>query len=301
MNGEDSLLVRVGSAEEADEGGENGPGDGGHAAGHQGHDFGAGHFGDVGFDDERGLGLPDEDVGGGGDAFGSGKFHGFAHDPGEGEHDALEDAEVIEEGGEGAEEDDGGEDLKGEDEAEGVDVGDDAAEEEFGAFFGESEDGDEEVGGVLEEVADLVDLENEEAEGKLEADASDDEAPVDGLAVYAEEHDQSEKNDDAEESATDVRGNVHNVPFQPVAGLFMITDGQEFLANQPLTLGREWVVGLVSVKQEPRGADPPQVGFQTLENRPSSVSKPWNMGAQGTQSGYVLEHEGGGDRFVSRA
>ena len=82
-------------AEDRDVVGHDARRDGGEAAGHQGGQLGSSHAGDIGFDEQRGFGLAEEDVGGAGEAFGSAQPHRFGHHPGETGHHALEDAVVV--------------------------------------------------------------------------------------------------------------------------------------------------------------------------------------------------------------
>ena len=69
-------------------------------------------------DGERGLGLAHEDGGGDIHAFSAGDAHGLEHDPGQAADDDLHEADVVEHGEEGGDEDDGGQHLEGEDGAE---------------------------------------------------------------------------------------------------------------------------------------------------------------------------------------
>ena len=120
---------------------EDGAGDGGEAADHDGEEFGTGHPRDVGADDERGFGLADEDIGGGGEGFGPAGAEGFAEAAAEGADDDLHGADVVEDGDEGGEEDDHGEDFDHEDEAEaGAARVREATEEEGDAFVGAVDD-----------------------------------------------------------------------------------------------------------------------------------------------------------------
>ena len=94
---EEDLAFRIGSAQVANVGGQYRAGERGHAAHHEGHEFGAGHSTDVGFDEERSLGLAHKHVGGGGQGFGTRKFEGPLHDPGKSAHDALQNSEMEKE------------------------------------------------------------------------------------------------------------------------------------------------------------------------------------------------------------
>ena len=87
----------------------------GHAGGHDAHELGGGGAGEEGADGERGFGLAHEDAGGDVGGLCAAGAHGAEHDPGDEADDALHEAEVVEHGKEGADEDDGGEDGEGED------------------------------------------------------------------------------------------------------------------------------------------------------------------------------------------
>ena len=113
--GEEVLSVDA----EADIGGHDPAGDVGHAGGHDRHELGAGGSGEEGADGEGGFGLAHEDAGGDVCAFGSACAHGALHDPGDDLDDLLHDAEVIEDGKEGADEDDRRKHGEGED-GEGI-------------------------------------------------------------------------------------------------------------------------------------------------------------------------------------
>ncbi len=100
---------------EADVGSHDAAGDVGHAGGHDGHQLGAGGSVEEGPDGERGLGLSHEDGGGDVGGFGSAGAHGALHDPGDDANDLLHEADVVEQGEERGDEDDGGKDGEGED------------------------------------------------------------------------------------------------------------------------------------------------------------------------------------------
>ena len=85
-----------------------------HAAGHDGHQLAARGLGEKRADGERRFGLAHEDGGGDVEAFRAGDAHGLLHDPGKAADDDLHDADVVEHGKEGGDEDDGGQHLEGE-------------------------------------------------------------------------------------------------------------------------------------------------------------------------------------------
>ena len=100
---------------EADVGGHDSAGDVGHAGGHDGHELGAGGSGEEGADGERGFGLAHEDAGGDVGGLGAAGAHGALHDPGDDLDDLLHEADVVQDGEEGGDEDDGGQNGEGED------------------------------------------------------------------------------------------------------------------------------------------------------------------------------------------
>ena len=89
-----------------------------HAAGHDGHQFAARGFRKERPDGERRLGLPHEDGCGHVHAFGAGDAHGLEHYPRQSANDDLHHADVVEHRKESRDEDDGRQDLEGEDGAE---------------------------------------------------------------------------------------------------------------------------------------------------------------------------------------
>ena len=88
---------------EEDVGGHDAAGDVRHAGGHDGHELGAGGAGEEGADGERGFGLAHEDAGGDVGGLRAGGAHGALHDPGDDLDDLLHEADVIQDGEEGAE------------------------------------------------------------------------------------------------------------------------------------------------------------------------------------------------------
>ena len=98
--------VRDVASQKADIGGHDTAGHRGHAAGHDRHQFGLGHTGDKGFDDQRGFGLPDKDVGRSGQGLRSAGFQRPDHDPGHDVDHHLHDAQVVEHGHQRREKDD---------------------------------------------------------------------------------------------------------------------------------------------------------------------------------------------------
>ena len=89
-----------------------------YAAGHDRHEFATRGSRKERTNRERRLGLPHEDGCGYVHAFGAGDAHRLEHYPGERANDDLHQANVVENGKERRDEDDGGQHLKGEDGAE---------------------------------------------------------------------------------------------------------------------------------------------------------------------------------------
>ena len=94
FSGEDVFAVEIVVAHDADVDDDHAGGHGGEAAGHDGVEFGAGHFGEVGADGEGSFGLSHEDVGGHAEGFSAGDAHGDGHDAGEEPDEGLHDAAV---------------------------------------------------------------------------------------------------------------------------------------------------------------------------------------------------------------
>ena len=119
--------------------------------------------------------------------------------------DALHDAEVVEHGKEGADEDDGGEDGEGED-GEGIAGSAERAEDEGRAVDGVGEQrGDDGRGGVEDALAERP-LDHEEGEEDLQAEAPGDGAPADGAAVGGGEPSDGEEDGEAEQAGESGQG-----------------------------------------------------------------------------------------------
>ena len=180
---------------QAHEGGQHGAGDGGEAAHHEGHQLRAGHGGHVGAHHEGGLGLADEDVGRRRQALGARGAQAAAHDPGEGPHHRLHQAEVVEHAHQGGEEDDGGQDLEGEEVVlEGV------AEDEAGAEIDVAEKGGEEPAGQGEQGLARTGLEDEQGEEELQTNAGPHQTQVHAAAVSAQGEGQTDHHQEPEEA-----------------------------------------------------------------------------------------------------
>jgi hypothetical protein len=207
VGGEDELLGGVRAAEETDVGDEHTAGHGGHAADHHAENLRARHAGEVGLDHERGLGLADEHIRGGAECLGSGEAHGFCDDPGDGEDDLLQDAEIVECRGECRETDDRGEDRKSEDHPVLFFI-QERAEEEAGTVAGEREEHDEERADAVDGPAHGRGVEDERGENELEKQADADHALTDGAAVFTEEDRDAGEDGDAEKPAENVQKGV---------------------------------------------------------------------------------------------
>ena len=81
-------------------------GDGGETANHHAVQFTASHAGQVGFDEQRGLGLAHKDVGCGAEGLAAAGAHGLAHDPGHGADEELQNSVVVKDRGDGADQHD---------------------------------------------------------------------------------------------------------------------------------------------------------------------------------------------------
>ena len=163
-----------------DIGGHDRAGDVRHAADHDGEQFGLCEFGEERADGEWGFGLPHEDAGGDIGAFGAAGAHNAEHDPSHALDHILHDAEVVEDGEQGGDEDDDGKNLEGENDAElhfrTGDSGDgdcgilrpERAKEELAAGLGVFEQSVDGVTGGLKGLAEIR-FEDQEGEEELEA------------------------------------------------------------------------------------------------------------------------------------
>ena len=70
--------------------------DGGETPDHHAVQFASGHSGQIGLDDQRGFGLPHENVGRGAQCFAATRPHGPSHDPGGGPDHELQESIVVE-------------------------------------------------------------------------------------------------------------------------------------------------------------------------------------------------------------
>ena len=181
---------------EEDVGGHDATGDVGHAGGHDGHEFGAGGSGEEGTDGKGSFGLAHEDAGGDVGGFGSAGAHSALHDPGDDLDDLLHETDVIEDGEEGADEDDGGKDGEGED-AEGALGIAERAEDERGAVGGVTQKTGDEAGDGGEDGLPVGPFDDEEGEDDLQAETPGYRAPLDGAAVSGEGISEAEKSDEA--------------------------------------------------------------------------------------------------------
>ena len=173
-------------------------GDVSHAGGHDGHEFGVSGVGEEGPDGEGGFGLAHEDAGGDVGGLGSGDAHGLLHDPREGADDELHEADVIEDGEEGRDEDDGGEDLEGEDGERGVVA--EWAEDHGGAGDGVGQELVDAVACGGEDALADGGLEDNDGEDNLKAETPRYRAPLDGAAVSGEGVSEREKGEESEKT-----------------------------------------------------------------------------------------------------
>ncbi len=182
---------------EEDVGGHDAAGDVGHAGGHDGHELGAGGAGEEGADGQRGFGLAHEDAGGDVGGFRAASAHGALHDEGDDLDDLLHEADMVEDGEEGADEDDGGKDGEGEDGERALRVAE-CTEDEGGAVDGVAEEAGDDAGDAGEDDLAGVPLDDREGEEDLQAEAPDDGAPADGAAIGGERVGDREEDDEAE-------------------------------------------------------------------------------------------------------
>ena len=155
--------------------------------------------GEEGPDGEGRFGLAHEDAGGDVGGLRSGDAHGLLHDPGEGADDELHEADVIEDGEEGRDEDDGGENFEGED-GHGRVVAE-RAEDHGGAGDGVGEELIDAVAGGGEDALADCGFEDDDGEDELEAEAPGYGAPLDGAAVGGEGVGERKKGDESEKTS----------------------------------------------------------------------------------------------------
>jgi hypothetical protein len=177
--------------------GHDSAGDVGHAGGHDGHELGVGGSVEKGADGKRGFGLAHEDAGGDVGGLGSRDAHGLLHDPGEGADDELHKADVIENGEEGRDEDDGGKNSEGED-REGGGIVAEITEDHGGAGDRVCEKLVDTVARGGEETLANGRLEDEDGEDELEAESPGHGAPADGSAIGGERVGQGDEGDKTE-------------------------------------------------------------------------------------------------------
>ena len=181
--------------------------DGGQAGHHEGKDLGARHALQVGAHQQWRFHEPQEDAARRGECFGARGAHGALHDPRHAVHHALHEAQVVEHRHECREEDDGGEDVKGEvgPGARGLcGAGGDGgvaaggagahrdvvehqvAEEELGPGIGEAHDAQQCLVDRAKEAAGARREQHEGAKEQLQGEAPPDQSPGDGVAVAAQ-------------------------------------------------------------------------------------------------------------------
>ena len=199
----------------------------GKAADHDGHQLRPCHAFEVRTHHQRRFGLADEDVRGVRERLGARDAHRVRHQAREERHDLLHDPEVVEDGEERAEEDDGRQDLEREEEAwdrAGADrvlndrIGGCAsqprqvllqrnrgasgfrraqgAEDEDGPFTAEDEQRVEDVVQLQKEPRAGRPGEHEEGERKLESQAPEDNPPGEAFAILGDEPCREDEDED---------------------------------------------------------------------------------------------------------
>ena len=168
----------------------------GHAGGHDDHELAACGSGEEGANGERGFGLAHEDAGSDVGALGTAGSHGALHDPGDDLDDLLHEADVVEHGEEGGDEDDGGKDGEGED-GERIAGSSEGAEDQRGAVDGVGKQAGDDGGDFVKDSLSGVPLDDEEGEEDLQAEAPDDGAELDGAAIGGEGVGEGEEGDES--------------------------------------------------------------------------------------------------------
>ena len=166
-----------------------------HAARHHREELRRRHRRDVGRDQHGRFRLADEDVRRHAQRLGARDLHRLLHHPRHALHDHLDDAEVVEDREERADEDDDREHLEGEDEApvgharllaEGVHRPREPSEEEARALVGEPDGARDAVRERLQRLLAALPVENDDPEGHLERERPADRAPADRPPVLRE-------------------------------------------------------------------------------------------------------------------
>ena len=150
-----------------------------HSRGHHRHQLGARHPRQEGPDGERRLGLPHEDRRRDVEALRAARAQHPAHHEGEGPDDDLHDADVIENGEERGNEDDGRQELEGEDDAETGVLLAELAEDEGRADVGVAQDAGDQSAQPAEERLPRRNAQHEDREEHLESQAPSDDPPSD--------------------------------------------------------------------------------------------------------------------------
>ena len=173
--------------------GQHGAGNGSQTTTHDGEQLGVGHLGDEGTYHQRGFGLTDEDVGSGGEGFGTGGAQHLLQTAAQQLDHPLHDAEVVEYRDQGREEDDDGQDAEGEDEATATEhfehlVANQTTEQEFDAVLAITDDAGDGVGHAHQDVTTDRHVEHEGPQTGLDGKGATYGTNFDCLAVAGEQH-----------------------------------------------------------------------------------------------------------------
>ncbi len=181
-----------------------------HAADHDGEQLGFRHAGDEGPDGERRFGLAHEDAGGDVKRLRTTGAEHFLHGDGHGAHQHLHHAQIVHDGEERGDEDDDGQNLKGEKDAgarakalqefgEGPGAVAKRTEDKLTASDGVTEHGIDALPNALEDQAEIR-FENDDREGQLQAQAPEQDARLDGTFVRGKQPGDREDSNDPEKA-----------------------------------------------------------------------------------------------------
>jgi len=159
----------------------------GHAAGHDGHEFGLCDFGEKRANRERSFRLTHEDAGGHVEGFGATGAHQARHDLCGCFYDDLHDAPVVEQGEECGDENDDGESLEGEDESARGILHAELAENERRAEVGKVEQPFGAAAELGENVLTDGPAHHQECEHDLQSEAPGDDFGADRAAIVGHE------------------------------------------------------------------------------------------------------------------
>ena len=170
-----------------------GTGNGGQTTTHDGKQLGVSHLGDEGTHHQRGFSLTHEDVGSGGEGFGTGSAQYFLQATTQQFDDPLHDAQVIKNGDQRGEEDDDRQYAEGEDKAAATEyfehlVADQTTEQEFDTVLAITDDAGNGIGYTHQNISANRDVQHECTQSSLNCKGTDNGANFYCFAITGEQH-----------------------------------------------------------------------------------------------------------------